>query len=167
MKSIIFITLTVLVYLNSYDLCPIIHYEFGGMIEKIVTGFDQFNELNFSMCTSAMLVSTLIIKPDKRLLLDELFNFRGLTLKSQNKIFNIIFQNFKGIDLKFDLSSKLEFKREYEPIAFFWYFSSFDFEFYIFKKTISQEQCNFDFFSKNFVFMKKIKFLLLQKKTNV
>jgi len=115
------------------------------------------------MCTSAMLVSTLIIKPDKRLLLDELFNFRGLTLKSQNRLFNIIFQNFKGIDLKFDLSSKLEFKREYEPIAFFWYFSSFDFEFYIFKKTISQEQCNFDFFSKNFVFMKKIKFLLLQK----
>ena len=88
--------------------CPYMeHFENEYMVQKIITRFSEFNELDFQTCQSQINITVLRLKPTKRIILDNTHNFAGLKLNIQSEFLTIILNNIKGIDLKLNSFNNL------------------------------------------------------------
>jgi len=97
---------------------------------NVLTNFNKFQELNFSNCKIFKTFSPiLLIKPRVPILLDNSFNFTGLTIELQSKhsSINIGIYNLKGIDLESNPFSTLKTIPNNLNFGYHLYSSNFDF----------------------------------------
>jgi len=92
----------------------------------IITNFDKLDSLNFN-CINPVNMSMLGLKPNKPVVLDNSLNLKGLKIQPINEIIDVLFENFKGFDLKSNPFKNVKFLTKYYKI---WSISYSNFEFY-------------------------------------
>lgn len=106
----------------------------------VIYNFNSLDELKFK-CESTYNVSILRIKPNTKIILDNSLNLTGLKLHSQEKLFVILLDNFKGIDLNMNSFRNLKINN-YLQTEIWWSFSETYFEFYLNNSLIDSNKCN-------------------------
>ncbi len=157
---LIFIISNLITLINA--LCPSMsHYENERMVLKTIDDFSEFSELDFTKCSITLNMSSIRFKPTKKIILDNSLNFTGLKVKSIAVLFNIAFNNIKGIDFRLNCLESIDFENNFEPKSFFWYFDLSNFDIYVNSLLITKEKCNLDLFQQSESFLSRISFLFL------
>jgi len=65
----------------------------------MITNFNNLSQLSFDECKKSIIVTDWGLKPNKKIILDNTLNLKGLTLLTNNEINFIHLNNFKGFDL--------------------------------------------------------------------
>jgi len=136
--------------LNVINLCPNTnHFKIDSQRFKIdqetISDFDEFSQLNFTTCgKSSVNITTLRLKPRKKIILDDSLDLNGYDINIISSIFTVILSNLKGIDLSASDLKNLKALNYYDKRAIFWHIELSNFDFYMKNKLIDSNKCNFE-----------------------
>ena len=106
----------------------------------IITNFNNLSQLKFNECNEPIIVNDWGLKPNRKLILDNSLNFKGLMFNLVNEVISIHLDNFKGFDLLSNPLKDIEFivyLNKYD----FWSIDASNFHFYINNKLINEQDC--------------------------
>ena len=139
----------------------------------IITEFNNFTEINFASCPIATL-SAIELKPNKKIIFDNSFDVNGLTINPIGEHFNIILNNLKGIECRFEPFKNISFTTNYDFSNTFIQLKMSNFDFYVDNILINKDMCKRSLFYKqtgNFIrfwdasFVSRTHYLFLDRTT--
>ncbi len=123
--------------------CPFKQTENNQIVK--IKNFNNLSELNFNQCKEPIInVNNWELKPNKKIILDNTLNLKGLIFMLNNKSDTIFFHlsNFRGFDLLSDPFKEIKFLSKTDYIYKIWFIeSSSIFNFYINNKLINEKEC--------------------------
>jgi hypothetical protein len=160
-KMIILLKIFLILKLIKAD-CPFKETIYDQPI--IIRNFNNLSQLEFNNCNETITGFGIFnwgLKPNKKLILDNSLNFKGLKIFSKSSQF-IHLINFKGFDL---LSNPFDDIYYYKSSStqIVWYIDTSNFNFYINNKLINEKEClnNTNTNWNNLITNSKILFLLI------
>jgi hypothetical protein len=129
-----------------------------------ITNFNNLSQLTFNHCKEPIIVYNWQLKPDKKLILDNRLNFKGLTIITKNKYLNCIVNliNFKGFDLLSNPFKDINFIGYLSLKHVIWLIEQSNFEFYLNTKLINNKKdCNNSNNWDNLITNSKLYFLMI------
>ncbi len=160
-KMIILLKIFLILKLIKAD-CPFKETIYDQPI--IIRNFNNLSQLEFNNCNETITGFGIFnwgLKPNKKLILDNSLNFKGLKIFSKSSQF-IHLINFKGFDL---LSNPFDDIYYYKSSStqIVWYIDTSNFNFYINNKLIDEKEClnNTNTNWNNLITNSKILFLLI------
>jgi len=129
----------ILLIINSITAeCPFKEKSYSETVT--ITNFNNLSELSFNECKNELIMLTdWKLKPNKKLILDNTLNFKGLTIIPKNKLIFIQLINFKGFDLLSHPFNDIYFV-DYSLKYVSWNIKSSHFDFFINNKKLTGEQ---------------------------
>jgi len=106
----------------------------------VIANFNNLNQLKFNECNEPIIVNDWGLKPNRKLILDNSLNSKGLMLNLISEVVGINLNNFKGFDLLSNPFKDIEYivyKNKYD----FWSIDASNFQFYINNKLINKQEC--------------------------
>ena len=98
----------------------------------ILTNFKNFKELSFTKCKFPVSITSWGLEPNKKLILNNELDFKGLTFTPKEYNRNIELTNLDGIDLQSNPFRKINFNQNDADKYFdkcLWYISKSKFQF--------------------------------------
>jgi len=147
--------------------CPFKEISNKNNSRLTITNFNNFSELSFNYCKEPIIIASWIIRPNKKLILDDSLNFKGLTLFSSEKLEDIQLNNLKGFDLLSNPFSRISFSRDSSLENVLWSIDESNFNFYINNKLLNEQEClsNKNKNWNNLITNSKLSFLTLNSGT--
>jgi len=106
----------------------------------MITNFNNLSQLSFDECKKSIIVTDWGLKPNKKIILDNTLNLKGLTLLTNNEINFIHLNNFKGFDLLSKPFKDIKFM-DYTLKGILWIIEQSNFEFYLNNKLLNAQEC--------------------------
>jgi len=116
--------------------CPLFDEKTNNKIFTL-TDFNNFSELSFNQCNESISLTSWILKPNKKIILDNTLNFKGLKLFSNENLNDIQLVNLKGFDLLSNPFKEIDFSLE----NVLWNIDESNFDFFLNNKLINEQEC--------------------------
>ena len=142
-------------FLSAIQRCPIQSNSESEI--NTIDEFDDFKELDFNYCSkNDTLLYLLYIKPNKKIILNDLLDFKSAQFQTPKIYFFVFLENFNGFEITSNPFSrfKITYKFDGQEMHNNYILTDSNFQFYFRNKLINQELCDdrvFRMYKNNFL----------------